>query len=94
MPSKGSALCSSGGERWGGDEGHHPETTNHRNKANPVAMVKHPLVVTDNATPPPTPHPASHLPRPKETSQRTTWPDQGETARERTGARRQRGRSG
>ncbi|MCP4538966.1 MAG: hypothetical protein GY832_17665, partial [Chloroflexi bacterium] len=50
-----------------------PQTGNHHNKANPSAAVTSPLVATDNA---------SHRPRPKGTSQRTTWADQGDTARE------------
>ncbi|MCP4542090.1 MAG: hypothetical protein GY832_33610, partial [Chloroflexi bacterium] len=50
MPSEVSALCFSGGEQWGRDEGHHPQTGNHRDKANPSAAITPLLVVTDNAS--------------------------------------------
>ncbi|MCP4539211.1 MAG: hypothetical protein GY832_18905 [Chloroflexi bacterium] len=50
MPSERSRLCFSGGEQWGVSKGHHPQTANHRNKANPPATITSPLVATDNAT--------------------------------------------
>ncbi|MCP4543220.1 MAG: hypothetical protein GY832_39405 [Chloroflexi bacterium] len=70
MPSEGSRLGFGGGEQWGGDEDHHPQITNHRNKANPSTAIPPPLVVTDNSPP--------HRPRPKETSQCITWGRTGE----------------
>ncbi|MCP4539012.1 MAG: hypothetical protein GY832_17895 [Chloroflexi bacterium] len=35
-------LCFSGGERWGGGEGHHPQTSNHHDKANPSTAITPP----------------------------------------------------
>ncbi|MCP4535508.1 MAG: hypothetical protein GY832_00005 [Chloroflexi bacterium] len=57
MPSKGSRLCSSSGERWGGDKGHPPQTVNHRNKANPSATITPRLWPQTTHLTDPTPHP-------------------------------------
>ncbi|MCP4539724.1 MAG: hypothetical protein GY832_21510 [Chloroflexi bacterium] len=76
MRAEGLNLGFSSGEQWGGGEDHYPQTANHRDKANPSTAITSLLVVTDNVT---------HRPRPKGTSQCTTWTEQGETARERIG---------